>query len=55
MLTPYKKCDIDIKPLTHYRFKQSDHTPHFVLGFGGIKIDEAKEHIEALIKCLMGV
>ena len=50
-----KKCDIDIKPLTHYRFKQSDHTPHFVLGFGGIKIDEAKEHIEALIKCLMGV
>lgn len=50
-----KKCDIDIKSLTHYRFKQSDHTPHFVLGFGGIKIDEAKEHIEALIKCLMEV
>lgn len=45
-------CNIDIKPLSHYRFKQTDEKPHFVLGFGGINIEDAKTHINSLIECL---
>lgn len=44
--------NIDIKPLSHYRFKQTDEKPHFVLGFGGINIEDAKTHINSLIECL---
>lgn len=47
-----KDFDIDIKPLSHYHFKKTDNTPNFVLGFGGINIEDAKDHINALITCL---
>lgn len=46
-----EECSIDIKPLSHYRFKKGDDTPHFVLGFGGIENKDLQSHIEALITC----
>lgn len=47
-----KEGDIDIKPLSHYRFKKTDNKPHFVLGFGGINTEDTEDHINALISCL---
>ncbi len=47
-----KRCDIEIKPVSHYRFKKVDNDPHFVLGFGGIDSNDVLNHINALIKCL---
>ncbi|WP_323703400.1 PLP-dependent aminotransferase family protein [Mammaliicoccus sp. Dog046] len=46
-----EQMNIDIKPLAHYRFKQNDHIPQFVLGFGGIPDEDLENHIHALIQC----
>lgn len=48
-------CDIEIKPLSHYRFKKIDTSPSFVLGFGGIPLQKVKAQITLLIQCWLNI
>lgn len=43
---------IEIKPLSAYRYQFKTTTPQFVLGFGGIPLDEVENHAKQLILSL---
>ncbi|MBI5975637.1 PLP-dependent aminotransferase family protein [Staphylococcus canis] len=51
-LERFRYYDIQIRPISQYLFKYTYDKPTFVLGFGGIPIEELEEHINQLIQSL---
>ncbi|WP_411848408.1 MocR-like pyridoxine biosynthesis transcription factor PdxR [Staphylococcus pseudintermedius] len=50
-LEQLQRFDIDMKPLSQYVYHQQETAPRFVVGFGGIPIENLETHIERLITC----
>ncbi|PCF87923.1 PLP-dependent aminotransferase family protein [Staphylococcus intermedius] len=50
-LKQLQRFDIDMKPLSQYVYHQEHQAPRFVVGFGGIPIEDLETHMERLIAC----
>ncbi|PTH32841.1 PLP-dependent aminotransferase family protein [Staphylococcus agnetis] len=51
-LKQFQRHRIDLKPLSAYCYHSTPHTPQFVLGFGGIPMEEVEAHATQLLKSL---
>lgn len=48
----FKAHDIDVQPLSQYLFQHQNTTPQFVIGFGGIPMEDIEAHATQLLKSL---